>query len=453
MAVVERLKPREISDVEQRLLEEIRKEIGVVKLSNADIDYVLGSKYLIAAFAAADTKTESPTSDYKIAQQKVVNYLKAQHRFDNPQVYQTEVLGTDEEVETLNDYGPDSLNTLDKKFNDYLARNTANPAEPVKITSILGETSIFQFARTILPPSKEAFVRCDLNLETAIVSDDRTTFTWNLNWGPPKLERGYINLNANLGRVARMRIGQTMFSNMTLTAYTTLTTRRTAFDIQEFNDESFIHQNGARFHFLQILGDRYYDKYGNNIRTSPFQLNKGWYRFARHHMPPSTLTLTFTDLFGPTRISFPATPISIPAIQWYQKTVASFFYDLAPIDDPIEIAAPYYDLIPIVYEYLNKGVADVKGPGTVRNSVTFSGFTTDDPVADAALIAAYNTTRRIAKHFDFYFVNLESLPISSATYFDPPPVAVPITITFIYAPSFSTSLDLWFDIEPGDKLN
>lgn len=446
MALVERAKEYKVSEIEQQLLDVIRKEMGLYQLSHRDISYILESKYLVDAY-----KSDPASADYKIAQKKVVNYLMSEHKFDNAQVYQTEVLGTDEEVETLNDYGPNSLNVLDKKFNEYLARNNAE-AESISVTSILGETSIFQFARTILPISKEAFIRCDLNLETAIISDDRTTFTWNLNWGPPKLERGYINMNVNLGRIARMRIGQTMFSNMPLTEYTTLTTRRIAFDIQEFNDESFIHQNGSRFHFLQILGDRYYDKYGNNIRTSPFQLNKGWYRFARHHMPPSTLTLTFTDLFGPTRISFPPTPISIPATQWYKKPVASAFYNPGVVNYPLEIAAPYYDLIPIVYRYMDKGVWATTGPGTVRNAVTFSGFTTDDPVADAALIAAYNTTRTISKYFNNYFVNVDPLPLAGATYFAAPPVAVPVTITFIYAPSFSTSLDLWFDIEPGDKL-
>jgi hypothetical protein len=461
MALVQRFAISGMTNDVVKLLEMVKSDMKVNDLSDRDIKYIIGSKRFIKLF---DGGKGVENEEFIRMRKLVVNYLESEHKFDDLRNFQIEQLGTDQEVETLNDYGADSLNALSKKQDDYLKRidadqkndgidngdNDVLDTDSYNLSSILGETNIFQFARTILPAGKETYAYCLIDTSTAFVSDDRTTFTWFLNWGPQKQEQGIINLSGNLGNIASMRLGQAMYANMFQADRDLLISKRIAVDIKEFNDEAFVHQNGERFHFLQILGDRYYDKYGNNIRMSSFLLNRGWFRFAKHHYPPSTLTMTFTDLMGPTRISFPTSTVTIPATQWFQNPVVSVFYNLDVYRYPLQIDPPYYDLVPIVYQYLNEGHWDVSGPGTIRGTFGFSGFTTDDPVTDAALIAAYNSPHTFNKHFNFYFV--QSVNIATATFAGPYPRSVPVTITFPYSPRLCMALELVNDIDPDDKL-
>ena len=146
----------------------------------------------------------------------------------------------------------------------------------------------------------------------------------------------------------------------------------------------------------------------------------------------------------------PETPITIMGIQRgtgaipYLVEKNNNYHDYVLEDmwiNPLEISN--FIMLPIFYYYKN-----TNGPGVTRIQFIISGFTTPDPIADAALIASYNGIKTLTKLQDNLFAH--PIDISGSSIVEPEPdpesepvlFGTPINITFLYNPRLTTALEL-----------
>lgn len=289
---------------------------------------------------------------------------------------------------------------------------------------------------------KYNYVLIDSN--NAEISSDRTKLKWLLNDKGIILSVGYINLHSILRNIRAMRLGRAQFADLDITNLNYIRSKdRIAFGFEELVSQCFLHPNGFRFQFSQFLPDDKpslaYDStnpymYGPTVTLSPFTENHGWF-----DLKPITkldsLTLRMMDLRNKQFMTILDGYGSTPGIQHIGVIVVNG----VPYTNPITIAGV--------------GIAPAdpySATGVLLPSGTYdlSGFTTDNPVVDAALITSYNQ-RHTLTFLDNEYVGYPEMVSNS--YYNPPidvsggtyvAISIPITITYIYKPRLTVALEI-----------
>lgn len=257
------------------------------------------------------------------------------------------------------------------------------------------------------------------------VSDTRDKFMWLINDKIPVYQKGYINLHAPLKNIKMARLGRVSFTHMFIDDTISVTSgRRISFGFDEFTSQALIAPDGTRFQFLANL--RPSDvPLGSNSVLSCFDQNRGWFRFRERFRILDKLSLGIRDLFAsiPRNILIPDTYATFTGVQQYGIVTTVNEVD---ITNPLVVPSADYFLSNLVPE-----------------QVVLSGYTTLDPVGEAALIAAYNSVHTLT------YVGLG--------YFQPPsPLGTmdfdwpTITITLVYKPRMLCVLELISEDETSD---
>jgi hypothetical protein len=360
-------------------------------------------------------------------------------------LYQVETIGT-----TSEDSGIVSATVSGgtKKNDTHVITTNAIEMEVAAVMSLL---SLKQLMRYIKPKQSHHYL-C-LDTYNGIFSPDRTQIQWLINDGDPVVRPNYINLSRPLQNIIMMRLGRMSWSSMDVTNTNILNNNKTGIGVgfDEFASQSALIPAGPKIHFIQIIsaactalgpGIRYdYDtlSVGNTITTSSFFENRGWFRFRKHFTKLDTLTMNLWNLFDMTKIIIPDVYLTLPAIQWYDHLQVG-----SPTPFPINMTSGNLQMLPIVYAVVD-GAPNYNYPLTLLGEqFLYGGFTTNDPIADAELIAEYNTVHP----FEFanpilgnpFPVILPPINIASAhLVFN---TNQPITITFLYKPRMIATLEL-----------
>lgn len=270
-----------------------------------------------------------------------------------------------------------------------------------------------------------------LDSNNAYAAESTTSkFTWLLNDKVPTLSTGYINISNPLHNIVKARLGRMTFNNMSQSFIDDVNNRnRYGFGFNEFVSQAMVNPLNTKFQFIEFLPE--YDATRSFHATlSPFNENRGWFRFREKFNILDKLTLTITNLITDEVVSLPpSTPLTITGIQTFNTIT-------------VTVGATTYTNILVIEDLLPPG------------PVVISGFTTDDPVTDAALIAAYNTTQTlllpdVATYPTYYYSPID---ISSAT-FTGGTAEVPVSIlcTVLPDPRFVGVLELLCDESKSDE--
>lgn len=304
---------------------------------------------------------------------------------------------------------------------------------------------------------KQSYHYLCLDSYNAVFSPDRSKIEWLINDGNPVLQHSYINLCRSLKNIVAMRLGRISWSSMDVNNTNILNGIPPIFysplegytlgehigiGFSEFVSQSMIFPSGPRMHFIQYNCDDM--RTGNTITTSGFYENRGWFRFRKPFTKLDTLTASIYNMKDMTNIIIPDVYLSIPAVQWID------IYFINPVRSLINIGPLFY-MIPATYPYYFNRPAYSHPLSVYGELFQFSGFTTNDPIADAALIARYNSIHTIPEFFD---ISLYMIPVVDFGYpllYPPvdisgaslnPMQQVPITITFLYKPRMIAALEL-----------
>jgi hypothetical protein len=312
--------------------------------------------------------------------------------------------------------------------------------------------NLFNLSKKINPKSKRyySYIMLDTdNVSSELSTDD--DFVWNLNDEVPVYQKGIINVPHKIYPIVAMRLGQMTFSNVhedTYTAITTSITNRFAFSLKNFDSQSLIAQNGLKFHFLQKYNVS--NLYSSSFTTSSFDENRGWFRFRKPHNKTDLLHLHINDIFSPlNRISMPDIEFSFPAIQKFNETYTD--QSIGSLLNYLLMTDLYAFMLPMWYgnTYPQLPQLPLIGGPTLYEFI-ISGFTTDDPITDAAVIAEYNGSHTLVNFIGPVFQSVVSAPdIAGITFAG---TDIPITITWIYKPRLTGVLELISEMSSDEKI-
>lgn len=194
------------------------------------------------------------------------------------------------------------------------------------------------------------------NRHNTQLADGTFRTSWNLTYGIPGVRTGYIDVNFTTRDIVAMRM-----KSLTITCRSTfmqnqISRNRTAVLIEELAPQSFVSTEGNNFHFIgyQSVSSQYPSV---SIKTVSFYyFNRGNYRFRMPITKLDSLTLSLYNPFQP----LPLDPENISGVVVQGTNPAQLTFNLEH--------------------------------GLYQDYITISGYTTGDPVTDAALIASVNTT-------------------------------------------------------------
>jgi hypothetical protein len=188
------------------------------------------------------------------------------------------------------------------------------------------------------------------------VQDGTYKLHWYLNSGDPIYQKGVINLNYGLRDIVSMKIQKISFGIRNPATSPILARKRVAVDIEEFNAQACISPEGTRFHFMMDSQGTMAKVHNDGTSLSPYNFNRGVFHFRRPIGKIDAITLSMYT---------PLQPLALDSDYTYGTVVQG--------SNPATIIfTTTHDLY--------------AGP------ITISGFTTGNPVADAAIIAQVNTT-------------------------------------------------------------
>jgi len=330
----------------------------------------------------------------------------------------------------------------------------------LNVMSIFNNSNPYHSSLLINPSSKEyySYVMLDTNNVDSLLSTE-TFFVWNLNDGTPSYRTGTINIPHKIYPIKRMRLGRITFANMHYADFYKIflsTSNRIATTFHNFGSQALIAQNRLKYHFLhKFIYDQSYR--GGSLTITPFYSNRGWFRFNKKFNKPDQLQVSFADIFTPeSPISVPLTECSFSAVQYFNHAI--FSVDFSSYSYYLEIDKSER-LLNFIYDYIDSSINNSPNDnGTMQEQVLISGFTTDDPAADAAVIAAYNGYHTLTRVFsiDNSFDNRLS---DQTAYWNPPTdissityagSEIPVTITLIYKPRTTAVLELISEAEEQD---
>ena len=306
--------------------------------------------------------------------------------------------------------------------------DTENSAK-LETIFLLEVGEVYDLSKAIAPKSKHKYNYLMLDSDNCIeISNERDKFTWLIQEEHLRFQSGYINLHSKLRNIVMARLGRMTMAHQTTTFTDEAINRnRFAFGFDEFASQALITPEGTRFQFIEILPE--YDvNYGTTVTLSPFNENRGWFRFRERFKILDKLSLTITNLNTSTKFVLPATPISIPGMQTIGGGIVHPF--LGPIVNPLVVNRTY---LPVDYFYGSVGYEYDLG-ASVNEYFLMNDLNSGFPAVDAT----YNGILRQLLYFGFenYF--------SFVAYVVPagPLGDFPVTLTLIYKPRFTGVLEL-----------
>lgn len=316
-------------------------------------------------------------------------------------------------------------------------------SEKVKLEEFLDDDQIVYLSKQIIPSTREKYNYLFLDSANCYeIPSDRDSFTWLINDKIPIYQKGYINLSSIMRNIKMLRIGRLTVAHVLLSQYSTFNTARIGIGFKEFESQAIVLPNAVRVHHIvNKLSDDL--NIGNTIVLSAFNGNRGWFRFQKKFLTLDHLTLNMWDLQTSLKLTIPDTYATVSALQ-YKGNITPI--GGVTIVNPIIIADHY--MIPV--QDLSSSFTGISTfDGFTVEILNFSGFTTDDPIADAALIASYNSDHTLTRQWAPYFY--PPVDISSANLVNGS--TTPVTITFIYKPRFTGTLEIVSEDNSDDEAD
>lgn len=335
--------------------------------------------------------------------------------------------------------GKNSEDTIE----DIRKHEGSNYSEDTEIAEIeaaflVGALGVYDLSKAVAPKSKWKYnyIMFD-SANCAEISDARNRFTWLIQEKTPVYRSGYINLPSIMRNIVAARMGRVTFAHQNSNFINRVRAKhRFGFGFEEFTSQAFITPYGNRFQFVAFLPD-YDTTYGTTVTLSPFDANRGWFRFSERYKTLDKLTLSITDLNTSTRFVLPAEATVIPAIQL--RAIASS--KAGVIESPIDI--PNY-LLPVNPKILTNNTYPYLT--SVAEEYIFDGIDTGEPAIDNV----YNgSTHSLVWVDDNYFLFADGYTVPFDLY-GITRITFPITVTLRYAPRFTGVLELISEDDSDD---
>ena len=337
------------------------------------------------------------------------------------------------------------INQIDRDISNFLS------TEVDKFINIYEDNSV-NFSERINPKSKEYTSYLPL-IATEAINLGNGIYRWPIIDQQADQSRGVINLSSQLQPIYKMRIRRIVLSNVsheTFDAIVNSISNRFVLFIRTLGEQYLISPTG-KWHFMFKLRS---DIYGNTLTLTPFFFNRGWFSFALPHNNPDNIDINLYDVFTGNNIELNETITSITGQQFFDFPI---FVDDFGYFYLITIDKTSFDMIPATEKYFNAiyPLSEYNGYLNGRMALQVSGFTTNDPVADAALIAEYNSAHQIIKlgrvqnNFTVWCVAVP-VDISGASLVSG--TSQEITITWNAPPNLTTVLEFKSHIAPDKKI-
>jgi hypothetical protein len=286
------------------------------------------------------------------------------------------------------------------------------------------ENNMFKLSKELNPESKKfsIYLYLDRNFANSATDDD-TYIKWNIGYNTvSSIDNRGVNILSEPVKIHAIRLGRTSFMEMHESQLSDIFNLKyfLCVEIKEFREQSIIGQNGIRFnHCLKLF---VIDNTGEIVYT-PFYDIRGWYRFAEPKYLPDSITMGFWDYIGDSIISMKRKTVS--HVLSGDKSGTGLRFVTAKI------------------------FPDYSG---FTGSITVSGFTTADPVGDAAIIALVNSTHILTYVEEtFFFLGHYRLTLSGLSSI-PNGIYPNITLTYNYKFNVSTHMQLICEMDEDSKI-
>ena len=353
---------------------------------------------------------------------------------DNTREQQIKMLGKTEE----------DFQDTTKKHNPYNQQvETTSEIAKLEALFLLEVSDVYDLAKAVAPRSrlKYNYLLLDSGMCSSI-SATCDSFSWLIQDENIQLRPGYINLHSKMRNIVMARLGRVTFAHMYEDFTQDVVARhRYAFGFDEFASQALITPNGTKFQFITFMADGERNL-GTTTVLSPFNANRGWFRFREKFKMLDKLTLTITNLNRQSKVILPADPLSFPAIHYQDRELS--LINVSPIQGPIYINNSQIRL-PLNYPYVDNTGSVIFNDPTSREQFLVSGYNSGDSGVDA-IWNGLNTIIKFAdltaNVIDFYLpFTTTTLPLNAFT-MDEPYIEIPFTITSLYKPRFIGVLEL-----------
>lgn len=276
------------------------------------------------------------------------------------------------------------------------------------LTSFLGKSDEASIQRMLNPQAsiRKNYIILDTRYKSAS-SNGQTTFSWNFLNNSTNVVGG-VNSIGGVKSVTAIQCPSIRIpykESVFISSY-----KRVTMLINELSGQSYIGQEGARFHFMFKA-----EIDGNMIELTPVPSynNEGVFKFTKPITQLDTITISFGN---------PLQPIIFDA-------------------DTLLMAVQYTN--PVGF------VATVPHTLQTGDQVYVTAFTTNDPTADSAAIATINRSAGYnivvtddysfqIDGIDFSALTAPIIPYNINIYFGSKRIFVPLTLEYIYSPTSST---------------
>lgn len=369
--------------------------------------------------------------------------LKLAFKYHLEQVYRILAERQPSDEIDLKEYQIAKLNTnkedgqlVAKKHSEYPDERELLTAETAKLEALflIEVAEVYDLSKAIAPKSKLKYNYLMLDSDNCYeIPDSRDKFTWLLREEHTILQKGYINLHSKMRNIVMARLGRMTMAHMhTDFTLASIDRNRFAFGFEEFASQALITPSGTKFQFIEFLPE-YDTTYGTTVVLSPFNSNRGWFRFRERFKMLDKLSLTITNLNTSTKVQLPNTRASFPAIHRAGQSIVH----INTIDDPIEIPNG------LIFLQINPQLNSYNPlyPQT-QNIYTFSDYNSGNAIIDAAWNVS-NMGIEWREYLEYYYP-IPLLPIP------PGPVDINFTITVPYLPRFTGVLELISEDDSDD---
>ncbi len=307
---------------------------------------------------------------------------------------------------------------------------------------LLEAGSVYDLSKAVVPQSKLKYSYLLLDSDNCFdITTSRDKFTWLLQEEHVKLQTGNINLHAKMRNIVMARLGRVSCTHMHGDFVTTVLNRnRFAIGFEEFASQALITPYNTKFQFITFLSEA--DRnYGTNVVLSPFNANRGWFRFREPFKMLDKLTMSITNLNTAAKVILPDTPFSFPGIHIANQRFAT---DFDVINGPLFVNNSHIN-IPFDYYFGLLGY-EFDAPANTEEQFIISNYSSGDPAIDVT----WNGTRHIRNSGGSMVFGITTnsnynynIGSSIPPYLSVPPyIEIPLTITLTYNPRFMAVLEL-----------
>jgi len=357
-------------------------------------------------------------------------------------------------IDQMREYNMNILATQgDEPLRQEIKADESRDLREVKIEEFLnfGQLTGYQLTKQINPLSRMRYNYALLDTEACYERTDYV-FKWLLNDQIKVSQTGILCTQGKLRNIKMVRVGQAMFSNFIAVEGALIKSqKRIGFDFEEFRPQGALIGNRSVEFFMHFRDPVFY--YDNNWLVSPFDHIRGWFRFDNPLRELSSLTLRLFDTVALTDIRVNSSDtVTYSGRQYIGITIAGGVsiggIAQPPIPNPLYLETAG---IPLISTSVGSGNLSRQ---VDMDTVTMSGFTTDDPIADAALIASYNAIHDLRYPFTEnlsgrIFRGIASgqalnapIDVSSMTYIDPGWFPVQATFNVLSKPRVTFTIEI-----------